>query len=176
MRFMMLLAAFLVCMVIAGRAAAVPTEITVRVKTKDAKFLGTSMKGAQITITDTAAGKVLAEGVTTGSTGDLDRIMNPKRGVSLSTPDSAKFSATIDISVPTKVEIKASGPLSVPKTANSVSVTQWVIPGKHLTGGDGVLLELPGFAVDVTAPAEGSRVVLRNGKTGVGIKAHIVMM
>ena len=36
----------------ATTALAIPTNITVRVKTKDAKFLGTSMGGAQITIRD----------------------------------------------------------------------------------------------------------------------------
>ena len=38
-------------------------------------------------------------------------------------------------------------PLSNPDSANEVSATQWVIPGKHLTGGDGWLLEMPGLSV-----------------------------
>jgi hypothetical protein len=47
-------------------AAAVPTEITVHVKTKDAKFLGTSMGGALVTIKDAQTGEMLAKGVTSG--------------------------------------------------------------------------------------------------------------
>ena len=52
-------------------AWAVPTEITVHVKTKDAKFLGTSMGGALVTIKDAQTGELLAKGVTSGGQATL---------------------------------------------------------------------------------------------------------
>ena len=60
---------------------AVPTDITVRVRAKDAKFVGDTMGGARVTIRDAETGELLAKGVTTGTTGDTSLIMkivNPR--------------------------------------------------------------------------------------------------
>ncbi|MBT5659166.1 MAG: hypothetical protein HOJ02_03315, partial [Rhodospirillaceae bacterium] len=54
----------------AGTASAEPTRLTVRVMAKDAKFIGTSIGGARITIRDVDTGELLAQGVTEGSTGN----------------------------------------------------------------------------------------------------------
>ena len=135
-------------------AFAVETTMAIRVLSKDAKFIGTAMAGASVTITDAATGTLLAEGVTAGSTGDTVRLMKTalRPGTPLSTEGSAVFTTTIDLTVPTQLQFSAFGPLSHPDSANRVSVTQWVVPGKHLTGGDGLLLHLPGFAIDVAEP------------------------
>jgi hypothetical protein len=132
-------------------AQAVPTEIVVKVKGKGSKFVGTFVGGARITIKDSKTGKILAEGITKGSTGKTDLIMStPRReGEPISDTTAAKFSATVDIEKPTHVEIKALGPLAYPDSAHSVSITQWVLPGKDITEADGILLELPGFIVDI---------------------------
>lgn len=37
--------------------------------------------------------------------------------------------------------------LAQQQSMNFVSSTQWVLPSKHITGGDAWMLELPGFAV-----------------------------
>ena len=60
------------CIVLLGAtfSGAVPTEITVRVKTKDAKFLINLMGGASVTIKDAMTGELLAKGLTTGGTGN----------------------------------------------------------------------------------------------------------
>jgi len=157
-------------------AHSIPTTITVRVISKGAKFVGTSMGGAQITLQNKITKELLAAGVTKGSTGSTERIMKTAthRNDSLSDENSAKFTASIDINEPTWVEVTAYGPLAQIQSANTVSLSQWVIPGKHVDGGDAWLLELPGFVVDVLAPPTHSR--LRDDVETVQIQANITMM
>ena len=166
------------CIVVLGYTAvwAVPTHITVRVKTKDAKFLGTLMGGASVRLTDAQTGELLAQGLTVGGTGNTKRIMQTPiaRGMPLSDENAAKFTATIDIDVPRLIEVHARGPLANQQAANTVSVTQWVVPGKHITAGDAWMLELPGFAVDVIAPSAAA--TLKGGAQDVTITANVVMM
>lgn len=166
------------CMVfLAGSAVfAVPTRITVHVKSKDAKFLGSSMGGASVSIKDAQTGELLAQGLTTGGTGNTARIMQTPivRGLPLSDENAAQFTATIDIDEPRRIEVSAYGPMADQQAANRVSATQWVVPGKHITAGDAWMLELPGFAVDVIAPPAP---VTFNGVTqDVTIQANVVMM
>jgi len=163
-------------LLIPGVAAAAPTEITVRVMSKDAKFVGTSMGGVLITITDVLTGEVLARGETTGSTGDTELLMTMERGrrVPVATEKSAAFTATIEIDEPRKVEVAATGPLAQAQAANTVSATQWVVPGKHITEGDAWLIELPGFAVDVLKPP--AHVRIGDLPQSIEISANVVMM
>jgi len=58
-----------------GPIAAEPTAVDVRVISKGAKFVGTSMGGCEVVIRDAETGEILARGKTAGSTGDTDRIM-----------------------------------------------------------------------------------------------------
>jgi hypothetical protein len=155
---------------------AVPTTITVRVISKGAKFVGTSMGGVQITIRDTLTGEVLASGITRGSTGATDRIMKTpaNRNAVLSDESSARFTATIDISQPTWIEVRAYGPLAQIQSANTVYSTQWVIPGKHIDGGDAWLLELPGFVVDILAPP--AHATMKASPAAVAVQASVTMM
>ena len=158
-----------------GASWAESTTVTVRVLSKDAKFVGSGMGGALVTIRDLASGEVLASGLTEGGTGDTARIMQAprERGQALSTEGAAAFSASLDIGGPTCVEISAEGPQGFPGSANKVSVTQWLLPGKHLDGGDGVLLELPGFVVARLAPQAGAAVKVG---TEVPVRVKVVMM
>ena len=159
----------------ATSAQAVPTQITVRVKAKDAKFVGTSMGGVLVTVRDVQTGELLAKGYTAGGTGNTIRIMKTpvSRGASLSDESAAKFTATIDIAEPTDIEVTAYGPMAgLP--ASKVSATQWVVPGKNITEGDAWLMEMPGFVVDVLAPPTHS--MISGVPQTVTIKANIVMM
>lgn len=170
-----LLGLCVVCLV-ATAGWAIPTQITVRVKSKDAKFLGTSMGGATVRIRDAQSGELLAIGLTTGGTGDTAHIMQTpvRRGVPLADAGTAKFTATIDIDEPRRIEVSAYGPMANPHAANTVSATQWVVPGKHITGGDAWMLELPGFAVAIMAPA--APVTLKGIPQDVAITVKVVMM
>lgn len=157
-------------------AAAVPTDIVVRVMAKDAKFIGTETGGAQVTLRDADTGEVLARGLTAGETGNTPRIMtegHARRSV-LSDDKAARFSATIDIDRPRRITATAVGPMILKDQALTVSSTQWVLPGKSVNGGDGWVLELPGFAVTLMdAPAESIQL---NGKTvNVPLKAKVTM-
>jgi hypothetical protein len=150
------------------------TRIAVRVISKGAKFIGTSMGGVLVTIEDADTGELLARGEVRGSTGDTGRIMRDAhvRPRVLSTEGSGVFATTLDLERPRRVRVTALGPLAQRQAANEVSATQWVVPGKHLDGGDGLLLEMPGFAVDVLAPP--SHVRLEGGE--VAIEVNVTMM
>lgn len=94
-------------------AFAEPTDIVVRAISRDAKFIGDSMGGVRIILRDAQSGKILAEGVTSGGTGDTKRLTETaKRREALATPEAAAFRATIDIDQPRLVEMEAFGPLS----------------------------------------------------------------
>ncbi|ODR94742.1 hypothetical protein AUC70_07135 [Methyloceanibacter stevinii] len=157
-------------------ASAEPTDITVRVLSKDAKFVGSSMGGARVIVRDADTGKILAEGVTEGGTGDTGRIMHEDGGrrATLSSEGAAKFDATIDIEVPRLVEVEVFGPLAQRQSANRVTVTQWVVPGKDITGGDGWRVELPGYVVDVLDPP--THVKLAGTTDKVDLRANVSLM
>ncbi len=156
-------------------AQAEPTEIVIRAISRDAKFIGDSMGGVRIILRDAESGEVLAEGATAGGTGDTKRLMETaKRREPLTTPDAAAFRATIDIDQPRLVELEAYGPLGQLQSAIRVTSQQWVLPGRHIREGNGWMVEMPGFAVDILEPAAASTARLANGP--VKLKANVVMM
>lgn len=135
-------------------ASAEPTPVTVRVLSQGGKYVGSSMGGAMVRITDAATGRLLAEGPTSGGTGDTGRIMGPQpRGAVLADERTAAFRATLDLDRPQLVQISAYGPASDPQSAVSVAVTRWLVPGPAATLGDGIVLELPGLVVRPSPPA-----------------------
>ncbi|MDZ7693059.1 MAG: hypothetical protein U5K69_18380 [Balneolaceae bacterium] len=144
-----------------------------RAQSKDAKFIGSSMGGAKITIKNAETGELLATGETTGSTGDTGTLMQtPKeRYMKLSTPGAAKFETSLEIQEPVFVTISATAPYAQRQSQVEVSTQLWLIPGKDISG-DGIILEIPGFAVDVLNP-QAHEVTSENG---ISIKANIVMM
>jgi hypothetical protein len=176
MKFKYVVLALLVFIAASTSALAVPTLITVHVKAKDAKFVGTSMGGALVTIKNVHTGELLAKGQTSGGTGNTARIMKTpvSRGVPLSDESAAAFATTIDIDEPTLVEVTAYGPSAGLQSANRVSATQWVVPGKHITGGDGWIMDLPGFVVNIEAPS--LHTMLAGAPKSIMIRANIVMM
>lgn len=170
-------AAVLAALVVtAGAAVAASTEITVRVISKDAKFVGTSMGGVRITLRDAETGELLAAGVTAGSTGDTKRLVErPRtRGRPVSDAKSARYTAVLDLQRPRLVVVTAYGPLAQRQAAVAVSSTQWIVPGKNVTGGDAWVLELPGFVVDVLSPP--THVKLKGAPQKVSLRANVTMM
>lgn len=159
----------------AGFAKSTETDITVYAISKGAKFIGSSMGGAKITIADAETGEILAEGKTAGSTGNTDRIMRQKhqRNRVLSTSDAAKYNTSLWLEEPTRVKITAHGPLDNPEDANSASVTQTILPGKDLTGGDAVRLQIRGFVVDILSPTDNW---FQGDSAQLNVKAKVSMM
>ena len=143
---------FLACFTITTFAQKT-TTVTVRAKAKDAKFIGTSMSGAHITITDAKTGNVLSEGMTQGSTGDTERLMREphERYNNLSTEGTAKYEASLQLDEPTFVTISAAAPMAQRQSLAEASTQLWLIPGKDISG-DGIVLEIPGFAIDILQP------------------------
>ncbi|MBS0408846.1 MAG: hypothetical protein JSR86_02945 [Proteobacteria bacterium] len=133
----------------AGSAAAQPTHVMVRALALDAKFIGDHTGGVKVVLRDARTGKMLAEGLTRGGTGDTPRIMKMPvaRGAALADAGTAGFEAVIDIDRPTLVRAEATGPMGRPGSAVSVSSSLWVIPGRDISG-DGWVLSFPGLVVE----------------------------
>ena len=178
MRITKLLAAAVLSLVLGGvtLAQAEPTDITIRVLSKDAKFIGTSMGGMRVTLSDAKTGEVLAQGLTKGGTGNTGLLMHKDGGrrAQLSDDSAASFQATLDLDAPRLIEAKAYGPLGHPASAHEVTATQWVVPGRNLTGGDGWVLELPGFVVELQSPE--APIVASSSDKSIALKAKVTMM
>ncbi len=145
---------------LASAAAAEPTEVVLRAQAKDAKFIGESMGGVSITLTDAASGKVLASGMTAGGTGDTAKLVTgPRlRGQAVAGPADAKFAATLDISQPTLVTATAKGPMGKSDAVITATSQMWLLPGKAV-GGDGWVIELPGLVVEPSLSTTGGLTV-----------------
>jgi hypothetical protein len=161
---------------IGAEVLAVDTNIDVRVLSKGAKFIGTGVAGAEITIRDAETNELLARGKTVGNSGNDRRIMVEAwpRHAPLSTATSAVFRAALDLKEPRQVVVTARGPLSQPQSAAVATVTQWMVPGKHVTGGDGLVLELPGFSVDILSPPSRWRVPAKQKQ--IELRANVMML
>lgn len=150
------------------------TSVMVRAHSKDAKFIGSSIGGAKVIVRDATTGEILAEGITEGSTGDTEKIMKEPRtrGQQLSDEDTAGFLAELDVEEPTFITVEVIAPINQRQARVTSSTQLWVIPGKNITG-DGVVLEVPGFVVDVLSPQTHERIPSGNE---VEIRANVVMM
>ena len=146
---------------LATPALAEPTDITVRIISQDAKFVGTSMGGVSITLRDGHSGELLAEGLTEGGTGDTGLIMNSEgRSPLRATDEAAAFTATLDIDQPTLVNLQAHGPAGYPQSARYVSQQRWVMPGEDVNAGGGWIVELPGLVIAPDMTIEGREVAI----------------
>ena len=135
---------------------AIATKVMVRAVSRDAKVIGTKVGGAKITIKEVASGKVLAEGMQLGGTGNTQKIMiQPHvRGESIyDSKGTAGFLATLNLTRPTVVEVIAEGPMAYPQAMQKASKTLLLVPGKDVLG-DGVVLEIHGFIVQLLEPGE----------------------
>lgn len=150
------------------------TTVMVRARAKDAKFIGSSIGGARILIKDATTGEILAQGFTRGSTGNTESLMKQpqERHKNLSDEKTAGFEASLDLEEPVFVSVEAYAPYNK-KQARVLSSTQlWLIPGKDITG-DGLVLEIPGFIVDILSPQTHERL---KADEAVTLKANVVMM
>ncbi|KAK3938229.1 hypothetical protein QBC46DRAFT_390693 [Diplogelasinospora grovesii] len=88
---------------------------------------------------------------------------------------TSAFKTTLCLTSPTQIEVTAYGPLAARGSANTVSATTWVYPGKDLTAGNGILLEMPGLICQVINPP--THTVYNTGQTPSGalIIANVAM-
>lgn len=154
------------------------TKIIVRAKAKDAKFIGSSLGGAYVIIKNKMTDEVLAQGKTVGSTGNTELIMKTphKRGARISDENTAKFMATIDLDEPTFLSVEVYSPINNKQARIHASTELWLIPGKHILG-DGVIVEIPGFIVDILKPRTHQYLSLESVKNNpFTLQANLVMM
>jgi hypothetical protein len=153
------------------------TQIDVRVIAKDGKYLGNDIGGALVTIHDVQTGELLARGSTNGGSGvaDLMQISLPRSAV-LPVKQASVFTAKLDLDQPTLIRVTAYGPQAAQQSANTVSQTQWVYPGKNITGGakGGLLLEIPGLVVQVLNPP--THYLPQTAPDHIEIRANVTMM
>jgi len=167
-----------VLLLLALQAVATPTRLIVRAKAKDAKFIGSSIGGAYVIIKEKRTGRIMAEGQTEGSTGNTELIMRTprERRQEIAPGNTAKFEATFDIEEPVFVTIEVLAPANQKQATVAASTEIWLIPGKDIVG-DGVILEIPGFIVDVLQPRTHQFLSLSELEDNtVAIQANIVMM
>ncbi len=151
------------------------TRITIRALAKDAKFIGTGIGGAYIVVKDHYTQEVLAKGYTSGASGNTDVIVkNPRvRHAHLSDEETAKFIAILDIDEPTLLDIEAIAPIKRKHAAIRSSTQIWAIPGKDILG-DGIILEIPGFIVDILSPT--THQVIAADSDSLIIRTNLVLM
>lgn len=154
-------------------AAAEATRIDVRVLARGAKFLP-GHRSVPITLRDSDTGEVLARGWTAGGTGDTTRILSAGAGESRHAPgdNAAVFSTSVDLDRPRLIAVEVGSPEGASRTGRQVS-TQWVLPGRHLTQGDGWLVEMPGLMVDIATPVAHSFVEVG---TPIDLLAGVTLM
>lgn len=158
--------------------SATETKVMIRAKAKDAKFIGSSLGGAHIIVRNKLNQRILAEGNTTGSTGNTDLIMKtPKvRGNSITDDQTGGFVATVDIDEPTFVTIEVISPLNSRQAQAVVSTELWLLPGKNILG-EGIILEIPGYIIDILKPRTHQYIPLKTIKDKPFLfQANIVMM
>lgn len=153
----------LIAALAAGAAQAQPTTVVVRARALDAKFIGTHVGGALVTLTDLRTGKTLAQGKIEGATGDTPKLMvqPAARHASLADADTAKFTAQLDISEPTLVRATARGPAGM-----EASSTLWILPGRNIEG-DGWVLNFPGLIVEPSAVVGADRKAVIHAKVAL---------
>jgi hypothetical protein len=156
----------------------VPTEIDVRVIAKDGKYLGDDIGGALVTIHDVHTGELLARGTTSGGSG-LPNLMDicVSRAQVLPIDEASVFKASLDLNEPRLIKVTAYGPLAAQQSANTVSLTQWIYPGKNITGGakgGGFLLEIPGLVVQILNPP--THFLPKTAPPDIEIRANVTMM
>lgn len=166
-----LVTAFLVVPLGHTASASEETDFKITVRARDAKFVGSSVGGARVTVTDKRTGDIIAAGVTHGGTGGSDKLMakSVDRDAILVDDDTASLQFSLELIEPTPVTVAATGPLIQGQSLASVSEDMILIPGKDYTAGNGIMLELPGMAVDVLSPPP-------NMKTKFDAEQPVVLM
>lgn len=156
----------------------ISTQIDVRVIAKDGKYLGDDIGGALVTIHDVHTGELLARGTTSGGSGQQNLMdISLTRSEPLPVDGASVFTTSLDLCEPRLIRVTAYGPLAAQQSANTVSLTQWVYPGKNITGGEkggGFLLEVPGLVVQVLNPP--THYLPQSAPASIDIRANVTMM
>jgi hypothetical protein len=160
--------------------------------------LGDDIGGAVVTIRDPETGELLATGTTAGNSGSLSptyaanaslsTIVTPTTGQPtaqwlLATDTSSRKTTTSALVAsffldrPRLLKFAAFGPLGGLQSAHRVAVTEWIVPGQHLTQPPGLVLLIPGLLVQVMSPATHTEYGGQGASPrAVDIEANVAMM
>jgi hypothetical protein len=154
------------------------TQIDVRVIAKGGKYLGDDIGGALVTVHDVQTGELLASGTTAGGSGEQDLMsVCVTQSEVLPVDGASVFTASLELDEPRRIRVSAYGPLAAQQSANTVSLTQWVVPGRDVNGGaqgGGFLLEIPGLVVQVLNPP--THFLPAEAPAQIEIRANVTMM
>ncbi|MFO0773218.1 MAG: hypothetical protein U0172_00960 [Nitrospiraceae bacterium] len=143
---------------------ALATTIVVRAVGHGSLVLGREVGGARVTIANATTGELLASGIQQGEAGDQNHIMRTphvmREPLYSSTPTAA-FTTTLYLSAPMQVLLTVEGPLAYPSAMQRASTTVWLSPGQHMTG-DGIVIPLYGYIVQIESPAKGATLIARD--------------
>ena len=156
-------------------AQATATKVMIRAVSHDAKIIGSAVGGARISVYNALTGTLLARGIQGGGTGSTPNIVvEPRvRGQSVyDTEGAAGFLAHLELTQPTQVRIEAEGPLGTSHAMQRVTRTMLLVPGQHVLG-DGVILELHGFTVELLEP---SGDLTNASGTDLSVRARVTML
>lgn len=135
------------------------TDFRITVLTPGGGFIGNDTGGARVIVRDRRSGDVLAEGVTHGASGDPAAIQTraAQPDAVLADDNTADLEFSLELVEPVPVTITATGPSVQPQAAVSASRDMILVPGKDYSQGHGILMILPGLAVDILSPPAGLR-------------------
>lgn len=151
------------------------TRVMIRTVAHDAKIIGSGVGGARISVFDARTGTLLARGMQEGGSGDTRKLVTEPRARGASvydTEEAAGFLAELQLEGPTQVRIEAEGPLGNPAATQRVTRTMLLVPGQDVLG-DGVILELYGFNVELIEPS--SDLTHASG-SDLSIRARVTML
>ena len=156
------------------------TRIDVRVVAKGGKYLGDDIGGALVTVEDARTGELLAQGKTAGGSGESSLMsVRVTQAEVLPVEGASVFTAALELDGPRLIRVTAYGPLAAQQSANTASLTQWVAPGRDVTGGPqggGFLLELPGLVVQILNPPTHFLPAPGRAPARLEIRANVTMM
>ena len=157
-------------------SSAQTTKIIVRAKAKDAKFLPATL-GVHVTIKNNLTGEIMAKGMAVGGSGNTNQIMADTIGrrQQLADEGTSKFEASLELTEPTFVDIEVMASVNRRNGTKKITTQTWLIPGKDILG-DGIVVEVPGFIVDVIYPTTQQYTRLSAIKDGkMLVKASVTM-
>ncbi|GIW48118.1 MAG: hypothetical protein KatS3mg078_1995 [Deltaproteobacteria bacterium] len=98
------------------------------------------------------------------------------RGKPLADKDTARSKAVIDINEPKFLTVEIPAPYAQGQSRVKTTTQAWHITGKDITG-DGLVVGIPGFSVDVITPQAHDGFKIKGNRTlTTPIRANVVMM